>query len=278
VKIEFQNVEYSYPSSGRDVRSVLNGVTFAVNQGECIGIMGEEGAGKTTLAHLLVGLLSPRAGRVFLDGIDVGAHLKELAGIRKQIGFAFQLPEQYFIGETVEWELEFAAQHGRGSWGYGSPGAALTGVGLQPEQYLSRSPHSLSMGEARRVALAALLLRNPALAILDEPTVGLDGAGTMQVLDALQTLRSRGTTIIVISHDVDFLTEIVERIIILGGGVIQIDGSADTILHDENILTQFGYQLPEVVRMMNEVSPDVPLRNIRSVSAARNWLVGRRSS
>lgn len=251
---ELHNVAFAYKGRTLNARNVLNGVYLSVGSGECLGVIGQEGAGKTTLLQLMNGLLKPNGGTICIDESDIWREPESIARLRKRIGFAFQFPEQQFFCQTVEDELLYAQRNfgDREPFNYLSPDEAMKLVGLHPARYLNRSPFSLSMGEARRVALAVVLMTKPDALLLDEPTVGLDGGGIEIVVDLLLHMKGEDVTIILVSHDVDVLAEVASRIIVLDGGKVQQDLPVETIFSDETLLSAYGYQIPEIVHFMRE--------------------------
>jgi len=245
-------VTFSYQSKNGSSQGAINNVDLSIQQGECVGVIGHEGAGKTTLLQLMIGLLKPVHGLIKVNGVDIWKKQELVTGLRRQIGFAFQFPEQQFFCETVKDELRYAFGNFGSLAGDMKPEEALEALGLRPELYMDRSPFSLSMGEARRIALSTLLMTKPQALLLDEPTVGLDGAGTDIVLNLLQEMKGDGKTIIMVSHDVDVLAEIASRVVIIRDGRIVEDGPCAEIFTTDRLLSEHGYQLPEVVRFMKE--------------------------
>jgi energy-coupling factor transport system ATP-binding protein len=277
---EFSDVAFAYRGKNRISNVVFEGLTFSISQRECVGIIGHEGAGKSTLLQLMAGLLKPDGGTIKIDGVDIWQQSNSISTLRKKIGFAFQFPEQQFFCETVSDELLYTQKNlqDNSSAGFINPEEALAALGLEVLPYLERSPYSLSMGEARRVALATLLMTKPEAMLLDEPTVGLDGAGVEMVLTLLRRLKNEGATIVVVSHDVDQLSEVASRIIIVGDGEIQEDGPVQTLLNNEELLLKYGYQLPDVVRFMKEQDGDGIKKEFYTFQEAKAWLDSARRS
>lgn len=249
-----EHVSYSYRTRHGKPASVFSDLNLHVGSRECIGIMGREGAGKSTLLQLIDGLLRPESGSVSVNGVDVGGGKLPVASLRRQIGFMFQFPEQQFFCATVEEELNYSLKIG----GVSAPESAvrtdevLRSVGLDPSSTLQRSPLTLSFGESRRLALALVLIVRPRLVLADEPTAGLDAAAASLAQKTLGALHAGGATIVLASHDVDFLAEIASRIIILADGVVAVDRPAAELLSDDTLLAQFGYEPPEVVSLLAE--------------------------
>lgn len=252
--IELNDVAFAYKERSSIGKTVLNGLHLSVRPGECVGVIGQEGAGKTTLLQLMNGLLKPDRGTVCVDEIDVWRQPDSAVKLRRRIGFAFQFPEQQFFCQTVEDELLYAKVNFRDQSSFNrlTPYEALELVGLHPSQYLDRSPFSLSMGEARRVALATVAMMKPEALLLDEPTVGLDGNGIEFVVSLLRRMKGNGVTVVMVSHDVDVLAEVASRIIVLDGGKVCNDLPVQTIFTNETLLAEYGYRLPEIVSLVRE--------------------------
>jgi energy-coupling factor transport system ATP-binding protein len=221
-------------------------MNLAISDGECVGMIGAEGTGKSTLLHILGTLFRPDGGIVKVDGRDVWKEKSRLPTLRARIGFAFQFPEQQFLSLTLREELaELAARVPSG----GTEAAGiLTDAGMDPTEYLDRSPFSLSMGEARRISLASMLFAQPDALLLDEPTVGLDRHGLDFLARALKAEQEKGTTILLVTHDLDLLAEFASRIVVLGSGTIVCDDDTGRVLTSEALLRSHGYEIPEVVK------------------------------
>ena len=248
MQIELRNISFSYRSKQR-VSEVFRDLSLVFASGEAVGILGREGSGKSTLLQLLAGLQRPQQGEV-LVGEKAPWELNQWTEFRKKIGILFQFPEQQFFQETVEREVGFSMrnfgvsrdQEKEKCW------QVLRLVGFEPEIIAQKSPFTLSIGEARKIAFASILVMNPKLLLLDEPTAGLDAHGVDAMMDILHQLRRRGTTIIIVSHDTNLLAEIAARIIVLAGGKVAFDGTANTLYRDKNLLANYGYDQPETVR------------------------------
>ncbi|MEK7248991.1 MAG: ABC transporter ATP-binding protein [Bacteroidota bacterium] len=233
MNFHLDNISFSYKSKAFPPRQVFSHLSLTIGSGECIAIVGEEGTGKSTLLQLLNGLQKPDLGRVLVDGRNIWEDSKRLHQVRRGIGFAFQFPEQQFFCETVEDELLFAARNfgAMNSESEQCCSSAIVELGLD-ESYRSRSPFSLSMGEARRVALASLLVHQPEGFLLDEPTAGLDAFGFDVVKSLIMRLKSQGKTIVIVSHDVELVSAVALRVIVLAEGNVQSDQQIAEFLTD----------------------------------------------
>jgi len=274
MRIDLRGVSFSYRRRHEESRQALTGVNLTLHNGECLGIIGAEGAGKSTLLHIMGALQKPDTGSMMYDGNDLWKAPKILPMWRRVVGISFQFPEQQFISETVEAEMLLRVDSQGNPVGISTAADALRMLGLPSEQYLPRSPFSLSMGEARRVALASLFLVRPRVLLLDEPTAGLDGNGVNHVLASLKSQKERGTTIVVVSHDLDLLAQLVTRVVVLEEGYIRIDANAGDLLTDAERLLSFGYDLPEIVRIAEHLHTEgrVPERRLYAVDELRRIL------
>lgn len=245
MNIDLKNVVYSYPVRRGNPQPALNGVSLGISKGESVGIIGPEGSGKSTLLLLMKGLLQAERGTVQVGGLDVRSRGAGGKALRKMIGLGFQFPSDQFIGETVREEMlsGLADQSATGL------AECLEAHGLEADRYLDRSPFRLSMGEGRRVVFSSLLMRRPEVLLLDEPTVGLDGHGLRSLARMLHQESGRGVTIVLVSHDLDFLAEHAGRIYGLAEGRVVIEGPVARVLSNEEDLKKIGYELPEISRI-----------------------------
>jgi energy-coupling factor transport system ATP-binding protein len=202
-------------------RIALEEVSLEIREGECLAVVGETGSGKTTLIQHLNGLLKPTRGRIRVDGVDLEGPAASRAEIRRRVGLVFQYPEHQLFEETVYADISFVLRQ-RSAF---PPGEieekvqeACLGVGLDYEKFRRRSPFELSSGEKRRVALAGVLVQDPKILILDEPTVGLDGEGKKEILREIRELKNRGKTIIIVSHQAEDFLGLIDRIVVLDQG------------------------------------------------------------
>jgi len=231
---------------------VLRGVTFTVELGESVAIMGSNGAGKTTLVKHLNGLLKPVRGVVRVLGMDTREH--SVAELARHVGVVFQNPDHQLFAETVEEEVRFALEN------FGFPEDeigervewALAEFGL--ERYRKASPFSLSEGEKKRLAIASVVVYEPDVLVLDEPTVGQDAIQRERIAEMLREFMRRGRTVIVVSHDVEFVAELFDRVIVMSRGRVVADGSARSVLTDPAVLSEARLALPQVAECARRLS------------------------
>jgi len=241
--IEVKDVYYAYPNGVQAVK----GVSVAVNDGEFIALMGQNGAGKTTLVKHLNGLLKPSQGQVLIDGVSTKD--ASVATLARKVGLVFQNPDHQFFCETVEKEVSFALKN----FGF-DEGSTKKRVDwalnlLDLTQYSEVSPFMLSGGERKRVALASILAWDPKIVILDEPTIGQDHAQKEKLLQFIVQLNAQGKTVIIVTHDIEFVAECKPRIILMADGRIVADGETSKILTDPELVNQASLVLPEVARI-----------------------------
>jgi len=230
---------------------VLKGISLKIKEGEFIAIIGPNGSGKTTLAKHLNGLLKPEKGIVLIDGMDT--KVTSVATLAKRVGYVFQNPDKFLFSETVEDELRFTLKNFGVSENQMKEYIDETLTLLNLEKFRDRSPFSLSGGEQRRVAIASVLVVKPKYLILDEPTVGQDANEKRRLADILSNLNKKGTTIILISHDIEFVSEYASRILVLVDGRILTDGSAETVLTNEKLLKMANVIPPQIVQLFSKL-------------------------
>ena len=232
--IEFENVSFSY----EDGRPVLQELSFSIAQGESVGLIGANGAGKTTVMKILLGLL-PCQGRVLVDGLEVSR--KNLSEIRRKLGFVLQNSDNQMFMPTVYDDMLF------GPLNYGlsrqeaeaRADATLEKLGLRELGH--RYNHKISGGEKRMAAIATVLAMEPEAILMDEPTSALDPCNRRLVI---RTIRQLPQTKVITSHDLDMILDTCGRVILLSGGRIVADGPAEVILRDRSLLEANRMELP----------------------------------
>ncbi len=251
--VEARSVGYTYLPGTPSSREVLRGVDLRVEDGECLALVGPTGSGKTTLLKHLNGLLRPAFGQVLVDGVDIWARRSAPRWVRQKVGLLFQYPEDQLFAETVAADIAFGPRN----LGL-SPAEveervheALELVGLEPG-LLGRSPFQLSGGQMRRAALAGVLALRPSVLVLDEPTAGLDPQGRREILDHIRLLnRERGLGVVLVSHNMDEVARLADRIAVLDGGRIALTGPPREVFAQGDYLTRLGLDVPEAVRLGN---------------------------
>ena len=250
--IEVRHLTHCY-SEGSVLRTVaLDDVSFTISDGEFVGVIGHTGSGKSTLVQHLNGLLKPSSGQVLIDGQDLnGEHVNRRA-LRQRIGLVFQYPEYQLFEETVEKDIAFGPKNqGLSPEEIASRVRyAMDCVHLDYDKYAARSPFELSGGQMRRVAIAGVLAMKPAILILDEPTAGLDPRGRDKILTMLEELHAReNVTILMVSHSMDDMARLAERLLVMSEGKIVADGTPREVFAREELMTSIGLDVPDAARL-----------------------------
>lgn len=253
MSIQVKHLTHIY-SEGLPQQSVaLEDVTFSAEDGQFVGIIGHTGSGKSTLVQHLNGILKPKSGQIIVSGTDITAEGVVLRDIRKKIGLVFQYPEYQLFEETVEKDVAF----GPGNLGLGEDEIrrrvkeAIELVGLDYEEIRKRSPFDLSGGQKRRVAIAGVIAMKPEVLILDEPTAGLDPKAHRDVLQMIEKVHSHeGNIIFLISHNMDDIARMADKILVMDNGRLAIQGTAEEIFSQEEKLASMGLALPSSAQLM----------------------------
>lgn len=251
--IKVENLSYAYMEGTPFERKALENINIEIKKGEFVGIIGHTGSGKSTLIQHFNGLLKPTKGRVIINGIDtLGKDLKEL---RKQVGIVFQYPEHQLFEENVYKDISFGLKKiGMESTEiFDKVNKTLEIVGLN-EDILDKSPFELSGGQKRRVAIAGVLVMEPEIIVLDEPAAGLDPKGRNEIFNFIQRLYENfGITVILVSHNMEEITRLVERVIVMNKGTIEMDGHVKDIFKDTERLEQLGLSAPQITYLMKRL-------------------------
>lgn len=252
--IEFREVTFVHPTGV----IALDNVSLRIETGETVAIVGENGAGKTTLVKHITGLLKPKSGSVLLDGEDT--RQKSTAELSKKVGVAFQNPDHQLFSESVEAEVAFGLRN------FGFPEEfvkqrvewALRFFGL--EEYRNSSPLILSGGEKKRLTLACILSWDPLVVVLDEPTVGQDAIQKEKLAEIVRMLTSVGKTVVLVSHDIEFLWPMQPRMIVMSKGRVIADGPAAKVMTDGVMLAGARVTQPQLVALHQhlKVKPSSP--------------------
>ena len=227
--IKIKHVSFSYLTKTPNQVEALDDVSFEIKNHSITALIGHTGSGKSTLIQLLNALMIPSSGEIEVDDFLITNNKrknKRIKELRKHIASIFQFPEYQLFEETVEKDVAFGLKN------YGvkediaiqKAHAALSQVGLD-ESFYKRSPFELSGGEKRRVAIAGILILNPDILVLDEPTAGLDPQGTKIVLDLIKKLHNDGKTIILVTHDMNIVLNYATDVVVLKGGKLAFEGS-----------------------------------------------------
>ena len=249
--LEIKNLTYTYSAGTPFEHTALDNISFQVNRGEFIGIIGHTGSGKSTLMQQLNGLLKPTAGTVMLNGKDIWSDKKLTRQARFRVGLVFQYPEYQLFEETVYQDIAFGPRNmGLDEKEIDRRVREAAGfVGLS-EQQLSVSPFDLSGGQKRRVAIAGVIAMEPEVLILDEPTAGLDPVGRADILGNIQSYRkAKNATIMMVSHSMEDVARLTDRLLVLNGSKLAMQGSPVEVFAHAEQLKQMGLSIPQVTQI-----------------------------
>ena len=252
MSLEVRHLTHTYGEGSAISTVALSDVSFSVEDGEFIGIVGHTGSGKSTLVQHLNGLLKPSSGQVLVDGEDLNGEHADRRTLRQQIGLVFQYPEYQLFEETVAKDIAFGPKNqGLSSAEIGiRVRRAMEDVHLDYEKYAEKSPFELSGGQMRRVAIAGVLAMQPRVLILDEPTAGLDPRGRDRILSMLEELRSRDhITILMVSHSMEDMARLATRLLVMADGKLVADGLPREIFSKPGLLTSIGLDVPEAAKL-----------------------------
>ena len=253
--LQVKDLTHTYGAGTPFQRSAVEHMSFDVNEGEFLGIIGHTGSGKSTLIQHLNGLLQPTAGEILLRGKNIWAEPKKIREVRFKVGLVFQYPEYQLFEETVYKDIAFGPTN-QGKTGDELDHAvreAAKLVGIRDDQ-LEKSPFELSGGQKRRVALAGVLAMEPEVLVLDEPTAGLDPAGRENLMANIRDYhRNKGKTIILVSHSMDEIARNVDRILVLKNAHVLMQGTpAEVFARGEELLSA-GLDVPQITRIAMEL-------------------------
>lgn len=249
--LEVKNLNYIYSAGTPFEHKALDNISFSVEPGEFIGIIGHTGSGKSTLMQQLNGLLKPTSGQVLLDGVDIWSDKKLTRQARFRVGLVFQYPEYQLFEETVYRDIAFGPKNmGLDEQEIDRRVREAAGfVGLTAEQ-LEVSPFDLSGGQKRRVAIAGVIAMEPEVLILDEPTAGLDPVGRAEILGNIEAYRrARNATIMMVSHSMEDVARLTDRLLVMNGSKLAMDGTpAEVFTHAEELVSM-GLNIPQVTQV-----------------------------
>jgi len=249
--LQVKNLNYIYSVGTPFEHQALEDVSFSVSRGEFIGIIGHTGSGKSTLMQQLNGLLKPTSGQVLLDGVDIWSDKKLTRQARFRVGLVFQYPEYQLFEETVYKDIAFGPRNmGLSKEEIDHRVREAAGfVGITQEQ-LQVSPFDLSGGQKRRVAIAGVIAMEPEVLILDEPTAGLDPEGRSEILANIESYRrAKNATIMMVSHSMEDVARLTDRLLVLCGSRIAMDGAPAEIFTHARELVEMGLSIPQVTQV-----------------------------
>ncbi len=249
--IELKDVTYFYDGTNSLESRAIRNVSFSVEKGEYVGVIGHTGSGKSTLIKHLNCILRPTYGKVYIDGVDVWSDKKVLSKIRRKVGLVFQYPEYQLFEETVEKDIAFGPKN----------------LGLNKEEIerriiraaqmveidrnlLFKSPFEISGGEKRRVAIAGILAMEPDILVLDEPAAGLDPIGKEKILKIIEHYHKyEKRTVIHVTHSMEDIAKYADKILIMNSGEVVSYDSVDNTFKDVDVLKNIGLDIPQITKV-----------------------------
>jgi energy-coupling factor transport system ATP-binding protein len=257
MSIQVRNISHIY-SEGLPHESVaLHNISFDINDGEFVGIIGHTGSGKSTLLQHLNGLLKPKSGQIVVGGVDITAGKVSMIEVRRRTGLVFQYPEYQLFEETIAKDVAF----GPTNLGL-SPEEidarveeALTLVGLSYEEFKDKSPFDLSGGEKRKVAIAGVIAMKPEVLILDEPTAGLDPKAHRDILNMIENIHDHEKNItILVTHKMDDVARLADKVLVMEEGKLVLNGTPEEIFSQKETLQSMGLSIPEATELIGELA------------------------
>ena len=254
--LEVKNLTHTYSGNSPFVNDAVSNVSFSIEKGEIVGIIGHTGSGKSTLVQHLNGLLKPTEGSVLFENEDIWANPKEIRKIRSKVGLVFQYPEYQLFEETVLKDIAFGPKN------MGLEGEELDNtvkeiceiVGVKPE-FFEKSPFDLSGGEKRRVAIAGVMAMKPQVIVFDEPTAGLDPKGREDVMEIIRNYReATNATVIIISHSMEDMANLADKILVMNKGKIYKFDTTENVFANSEELRSIGLNVPIVTRIFEELA------------------------
>jgi energy-coupling factor transport system ATP-binding protein len=255
MKIEISNLQFTYPNGVQ----ALNGISFIVDSGEQVAIVGQNGAGKTTLVKHLNGLLKPTSGQVLIGDWDTARY--SVSKLASRVGYVFQNPDEQLFSKTVGAEVAFGPKN----LGHGADRVqALVKDALELTELSDKTetnPYDFSVTWRKMVAVASIISMDTDIVIFDEPTTGQDAVNIARIANVITELRKRSKTVITITHDIDFCAENFERVIAMSQGKILLDGKANEVLGQEQVLATTYVDPPQLTRLGKRLNFNKTVRN-----------------
>ncbi len=269
--LEVKNLQHVYSAGTPFEHIALTDVSFQVERGEFIGVIGHTGSGKSTLMQHLNGLLKPTSGSVMLDGVDIWSDKKLTRQSRFRVGLVFQYPEYQLFEETVYKDIAY----GPGNMGLSKEeidrrvreAAALVGI---TDEQLEVSPFDLSGGQKRRVAIAGVIAMEPEILILDEPTAGLDPEGREDILRNIDDYRkAKNATIMMVSHSMSDVARLAQRLLVMNNARLAMDGTPIEVFSHAQELIDMGLDIPDLTRLFLKLQQmGIPVNQVYTVDQA----------
>lgn len=275
-----ENLTCVYGSLDKGARAAINDISFSLERGEILGIIGHTGSGKSTLVSHLNGLIKPTSGKVLIDGKDIWENPKEIKKIRSKVGLVFQYPEYQLFEETVYDDIAFGPKN------LGVTDEKLDSVVRKAatlmqidDSLLFKSPFDLSGGQKRRVAIAGVLAMEPEIVVFDEPTAGLDPIGRETIFNAISDYQKlKNATVIIVSHSMEDVAAVCDKILVLNKGSVSFFDTVRNVFSKSEELKALGLGVPQVTDVFSKIKtvfPDFsyyPLTVEEGITAVKEYI------
>lgn len=256
MSVKVENLSHVYMKDSVFEHVAIDNVSFEIQDGEFIGLIGHTGSGKSTLIQHLNGLLKPSSGKIYVDGAELNSKEVQMKKIRQKVGLVFQYPEYQLFEETVYKDVAFGPQN----LGLGEDEVdkrvreAINLVGLDFDTVSNISPFELSGGQKRRAAIAGVLAMEPKVLILDEPAAGLDPKGRDEILGAIKTLHDKQKiTVVLVSHSMEDIANLVDKVLVMNKGKIAFFDTPRNVFKETETLEKIGLGVPQVTYLVREL-------------------------
>ena len=253
--LEVKNLTHIFGDGTSDKRAAVRDISFSLDEGEILGIIGHTGSGKSTLVTHLNGLIKPTDGSVFIEEKDIWENPKEIRKIRSKIGLVFQYPEYQLFEDTVYKDISFGPSN-MGLSGDELDKAVRSAAALMQvdDKLLDKSPFDLSGGQKRRVAIAGVLAMKPKIIVFDEPTAGLDPIGKATIFKAISEYRDKyNAVVIVVSHSMEDIAAVCDKVLVLNDGKLVLFGKTRDVFSESEKLKALGLNVPMITNIFLEL-------------------------
>lgn len=284
MSIQVDHISYTYMTHTSLEKKALDDVSFTLEKGEFVALIGHTGSGKSTLAEHLNGLLHPMAGKVLVDGVDLAAKTPEAKTARNRVGMVFQYPEHQLFAETIYEDIAFGPRNQGKSEPEveGAVRSAMEFVDLDFDTFAQRSPFQLSGGQMRRVAIAGVVAMEPDYLIMDEPSAGLDPISRDSIFGQLRKIfEKRKMGVLLITHSMEEAAQYASRLLVMSDSRLQLDGpTRELFTHEREKLESLSVDVPESVKLAEELrNQGLPIEGtpltkeelIRAIDKAKGW-------
>ncbi len=275
--LEVKNLTHTYGGSKPFFNDAVKNVSFSIEKGEIIGIIGHTGSGKSTLVQHLNGLLKPTDGEILLEGNNIWDDPKKIRSIRSRVGLVFQYPEYQLFEDTVYKDISFGPKNmGLSDENINKRIVEICELVGIKQEYFEKSPFDLSGGEKRRVAIAGVMAMQPEIIIFDEPVAGLDPKGRNDVIKMILDYRKKyDATVLIISHNMEDMAVLADKLIVMNKGELVMFDITENVFKQHKKLKEIGLNVPIVTQVMlklAEMGVEVP-DNIFTVDSAVEYLL-----